>query len=207
MGNMFKKPTTTIEYKAVEKITTIDFDDYTDNKMELAKDLIDNVHLCLPEEHKFYLLKFLSSSRINALLRKNILKYYEACSCELNEDDDEFSHNVNCILPIITKQDFLNKASFYLKLYNPRLLEIPIEDDMWTIVDEIYDSDTNKEDNEILFENTLQLVNYYDEQVNLFLTDLCNLLSGLGKNVCIEHFKIKEKDHQMAFVYIKATIK
>jgi hypothetical protein len=108
----------------------------------------------------------------------------------------ELKHYKSNVKESITLNDFKIVAFNVFRRYQCKAGGFCIEDNEWTV----YDSKTTKYDvneNEIVFENTINLVDVYDTESDEFLIYLVKRLGSIAKNIKVS---LRQKHHKKSKV-------
>ena len=175
------------KYNVQHKIETLNtyntqFSNLEDGKHTLAKYIHNNYNTMDEKEMQTILMKCLNINKIKSLLLQYELENYE----EIPQ---------KCM----SLSEFKNKARQIFARYQCRAGGFLIEDTQWTV----HDSRSTRYDvkeNELLFENTLNIVDLENDDVENYIYYIVKRLGSIAENIEVE---IRQKvKHKMVYLLI-----
>lgn len=159
------------------------------NKGILAKYLYENLDKMDDTEIKNTIIKCLSNDQIKSLLLNFELENYK----EKTQKE-------------ISLEDFLKKALSIIKRYHWKAGGFFFEDDEWVV----HKSNSSKyeiKENELILENTINLIDLSDSLTESYLKNLENRLESIAENIEINLKSRSSNKSKIIYVLICATDK
>lgn len=164
-------------------------DDVNNDKIELAKFINENLNYMTPEEMKHIILKvnkLQGEKKLKYELLKFELKYYKPDPQNMDIDT------------------FTQKAISLLTRYQSKSGGFRLEDQIW----KIHKKNSIKYsilENEVIFENSINKTNYYDNETKKYIKRVANLLNGLSHNIKVTSKNIEFYKDKIIWILIKCT--
>ena len=155
----------------------------------LLETIFNNLNNLTKSEIIIYLNKLLSFNEVKEQLLLKLLQNHIFSKVTINSIDD-----------------LKNVCNKVLKIYNPKIINTSLEDEEWLI----YNNTSTKYElfkDEILFENTIPIVDTHDINMINYLEHICTILRNLSSNVDIKYRVLESRKNKIGIIIIKCSYK